>query len=115
MAAWLGLGVMVWTSPADVGIDTLPEGTQYVLSLVCAAMIFVLWQIQTGTDIAHEQSVQGKFKGYPGASSKSWTEWGPKPNNNKKPTSAERQAAYRETLHDTTDRALRKGAYRNRR
>ena len=81
MLAWFGLGILAWTSPATIGIDTFPTGTQYIISLICAVMIFALWQLQMGTDIQHERLVRGKQAGYPGAETAKWTEWGRLPGN----------------------------------
>lgn len=112
--SWLGLGIMAWTSPFDIGVDVLPTGTQHVLSLICAVMIFATATMQMTTDIRHEQSIRGN-KGFPGAESSSWTEWGPPP---KKQTLSRSQIAYnehKEKLKGVGERAERIRANRARR
>lgn len=89
-----------------VGGDTsLVLSDPWIQALAFGLLVMVIvpltWQMKS--DISHEAKVRGKF-GYPGASTESWTEWGPKPKKNRKPTALERQTAYKEALKERTKR-----------
>jgi hypothetical protein len=105
---WLGLGILAWTSPAIIGIAGFPAGAQYVMSLICAVMVFAVALMHMQTEIRHEQLVKGRQVGYPGAETASWTSWG-NPPGKKKMTKNEmsniRLQAYKQQLHEISERA----------
>ena len=92
---WLALGVWLFLSPTP--IFSIGDTWSQMLAFVFILLVFVPFLFQVNTEIRYEQSRQGKFKGYPGAESSSYSSWGPKP----KPeveTSEMRQASYRNSL-----------------
>jgi len=92
---WLALGVWLFLSPTP--IFSFTETWAQMLAFVFILMTAIPFLFQMNTEIRYEQSKQGKFKGYPGAESSSYTSWGPKPKKEVE-TSEMRQAAHREQL-----------------
>ncbi len=89
-----------------VGGDTsLVLSNPWIQALAFALLVMVIvplsWQMKS--DIQHEKSVRGKIGGYPGSSTESWTEWGPR-KKNRKPTAADRQSAYKANLRSRSRR-----------
>ena len=92
--SWLVLGILFWTNALGTSIG---DPWVYALSLVFFLMIIAVLTLQMKSDIQHERSVRGNLGGYPGASSESWTTWGPR-KRAKKSTALERQSEYKELL-----------------
>ncbi len=96
---WLALLVYLLIG-GDTSLDISDPWIQ-VLAFALLVMIIVPLTWQMKSDIKHEAQVRFGPKGpggYPGASSESWTEWGPKRRKKGPPTTAERQLEYRRRL-----------------
>ncbi len=94
--SWLSLGILFWTN-VFTGISVGATWVQ-ALSFLCLVMIIASLTLQMKSDIRHEEIVRGHQRGYPGASSESWRDWGPKPNQKKTQTSLDRQMSYKQLL-----------------
>ena len=90
-----------------VGGDTsLVLSNPCIQALAFALLVMVIvplsWQMKS--DISYEAKRRGKIGGYPGASTESWTEWGPRKKLNQKPTTMERQAEFSRGLKEKSGR-----------
>jgi hypothetical protein len=74
-----------------------------MLAFVFILLTFIPFLLQMNTEIKYEQSKQGKFQGYPGAESSSYTKWGPRPGAPVE-TSEMRQASHREKLREVSSK-----------
>lgn len=97
---WLALGMLFLTDQFGLGLG---DPWTQVIATVFIVMAIAVLSLQWITDIRHEAKVRGK-SGYPGASTESWSSWGPKPKQNHKQTALERQAEYKAILKDKTGR-----------
>ena len=92
---WFATGVWLWFSTTPV--FGFSETWSQILAFVFVILTFVPFLLQMNVEVKYEQSKQGKFQGYPGAESSSYTKWGPKPGEQVE-TSEMRQEAHREKL-----------------
>ena len=100
--SWAGLGIyLLIGNITNLGIAS--AWTQ-MLGFVFLIMSIASLLLQVKSDSQHEMQVRGK-RGFPGAESERWEEWGPNKKRGKvAPTSAERQAAYRQQVRGAVQR-----------
>ena len=94
--SWLALGL--WLLLSDTTNLSLGDTWTQVLGFVFVMMTIAPLTLQMITETKHERVQRGPQGGYPGASSESWTKWGPSPDKKQVATSRDRQSAYRERL-----------------
>jgi len=94
--SWLALGLWLLLSNTT-NLDLGDTWTQ-VLGFVFIMMTIAPLTLQMITETKHEKVRRGDQGGYPGASSESWTKWGPSPDKRQVVSSRDRQSAYREKL-----------------
>jgi len=109
--SWLALAFLLLTGV----IGTSLSQTWAVILVFCFVVMFIaVLLLQVVTETRHESAARGRFGGFPGTKTASWTTWGPRPGPKANPGSAERQNAYKETLRDIHSRAAVRSAARTR-
>ncbi len=107
--AWLAMGI--WLLLGNVTGLGMSDNWAKVLGFVFIIMCIVPFTWQARTDIERTTTVQKK--GFPGAETASYKDWGPTPKRRKE-TSEDRQIAYREQLHSRIEQATARGRRRRR-